>query len=178
MTRQPAIDIGILLIMAFQAHSHTPLFVRQPLNVLNLTVAFLAGDFAVDVSLMIEQDMLGHIVDFFPGSGCSVVEILMFLLNPGMFFDDIVMAVQTLFHRWNARMVGVGNIGMTVLALDLLDAAMHRVAERYRLFRSESEPRPGPKYINKACGCQYGDQGQKNNYRILSQRFIPCQKAT
>ena len=105
MTRQPAIDIGILLIVTFQAHSHAPIFVRQSLNVLNLTVAFLAGNFTVDMALMIEQDMLGHIVDFFPGSGGLAIEILMLLLDPGMFFDDIIMAVQTLFHRRNARKV-------------------------------------------------------------------------
>ena len=54
---------------------------------------------------MIEQDMLGHIVDFYPGGRGIGVEILVLLLNPGMFFDDIVMAVQALFHRRNARKV-------------------------------------------------------------------------
>ncbi len=105
MTRQPAIDVGIFLIMTFQAHPHAPIFVRQPLQVLNLPVAFPAGNFTVDMPLMIEQDVLGHIVDFHPGGGGLGVEILMLLLDPGMFFDDIVMAVQTLFHRRNARKV-------------------------------------------------------------------------
>ena len=154
VTRQPAIDIGILLIVAFQAHSHPPLLVRQSLNVLNQTVAFLAGNFAVDVPLMIEQDVLGHIVDLFPGSRGLGVEVFVLLLDPGMFFDDVVMAVQTFFHRRNARMIGIGNIGMTVLTLDLLDAAVHRVAERYRLFRSKPAYRPNPKNINEARGCQ------------------------
>ena len=95
MTRQPAIDIGFALIVTFQAHPHAPLLVRQPVKVLNLPVAFPAGNFAVDMPLMIEQDVLGHIVDFLPGSGCSGVVILMLLLDPGMFFDDIVVAVQT-----------------------------------------------------------------------------------
>ena len=101
MTRQPAINVGIFLFMTFQALPHPPIFVRQSLNVLNLTVAFPAGNFTVNMSLMIEQDMLGHIVDFHPGGGGFGVEILVLLLNPGMFFDDIVMAVQTLFHRRN-----------------------------------------------------------------------------
>ena len=154
MTGQPAIDVGILLIVAFQTHSHAPLLVRQPLTVLNLPVAFLAGNFAVDMALMIEQHMLGHIVNLFPGSGGLGIEILMLLLDPGMFFDDVVMAMQTLFHRWDAGMIGIGNIGMTVLALNLLDAAVHRVAEGNRLFRSESAYRPNPKNINESYGCQ------------------------
>ena len=149
MACQPAIDVGIPFIVAFQAHPHTPFLVRQALVVLNLSVAFLAGDFAVDVPLVIEQNMLGHIVDFFPGRGCFCVVIFMLLLNPGMLFDDIVMAVQTLFHRWDARVIGIGNIGMAVLALDLLDAAVNRVAERNRLLRSEGPARPGPEHIDE-----------------------------
>ena len=67
MACQPAIDVGIAFIVAFQAHPHAPLLARQSLVGLNLSVAFLAGNFTIDVPLMIEQDMLGHIVDFFPG---------------------------------------------------------------------------------------------------------------
>ena len=105
MTRQPAIDIGILFIVTFQAHPHAPFFVRQSLNVLNLPVAFLAGNFAVDVPLMVKQDVLGHIVYFHPGGGGLGVEVFVLLLDPGMFFDDVIMAVQTLLHRRNARKI-------------------------------------------------------------------------
>jgi hypothetical protein len=100
----------------------------------------------------------------------------MLLLDPGMIFDDVVMAVQTFFHRGNARVIGIGHIRMTVLALDLLDAAVHRVAEGNRLFRPESASRPRPKNNNKARARQCGDQGQQNNYKIIFQRNIPYQK--
>jgi len=149
VTRQPTVDVRIFLFMTFNTNPHAPLLVRQPVKVLNLPVAFPAGNFAVDMPLMIEQDMLGHIVYFLPGSGCLGVVILMLLLDPGMFFYDIVMAVQTLFHRRNARVIGIGHIRMTVLALDLLDAAVHGVAEGDRLFRSEFAPRPLPKNIDE-----------------------------
>ena len=151
MTRQPAIDVSILFIVAFQAHPHAPLFVRQPVKVLNLPVAFPAGNFTIDMALMIEQDMLGYIVNLFPRSGGLGIEVFVLLLNPGMFFDDIIVAVQTLFHRWNAGVVGIGNIGVTVLALDLLDTAVHGVAEGDRLFRAESATRPAPKNIDEGC---------------------------
>lgn len=75
----------------------------------------------------------------------------MLLLNPGMIFNNVVMAVQTLFHRRNARVIGIGHIGMAVLALDLLDAAVNRVAEGNRLLRSEFAPRPLPKNIDEGC---------------------------
>ena len=47
---------------------------------------------------------------------------------------------------------------MAVLALNLLDATVHIVAEGNRLFRAETALRPHPKNINEARGCQYGDQ--------------------
>ena len=148
------------------------------MKVLNLPVAFLTSYFAVDVALMIKQDMLGHIIYFYPGSGCLGVEIFMLLLDPGVLFNNIVVAVQTLFHRRNARVIRIRNIGMTILALDLLDAAVHSMAEGNRLLRTESAPRPPPKHIDKCCGSQYGDQCQKDDLRIFSQRIIPCQNMT
>ena len=105
MTRQPAIDIGIFFIVTFQAHPHAPIFVRQSLQVLNQSVAFPAGNFAVDVALMVEQHVFRYVVYLDPGRRGLGVEILVLLLNPGMFFDDIVMAVQTFSHRRNARKI-------------------------------------------------------------------------
>ena len=105
MTGQPAINVGILLIMTFQAHPHAPIFVRQSLQVLNQSVAFPAGNFAVDVALMVEQHVFRYVVYLDPGRRGLGVEILVLLLDPGMFFDDVVVAVQTLFHRRNARKI-------------------------------------------------------------------------
>jgi len=89
--------------MAFDTNPHPPVLVRQPLKVLNQPVAFPAGNFAVDVPLMIEQHVLGHVVHLDPGGGALRVEILVLLLDPGMSLYNIVMAVQTLFNRRNAR---------------------------------------------------------------------------
>jgi hypothetical protein len=149
MTCQPAIDVGILFIMAFNAFAHAPFLVGQALVVLNLSVAFLAGNFAVDVPLVIEQNMLGDIVDFFPGRGCFRIVIFMLLLDPRVFFNDIVVAVQAFFHRRYARVIGIGNIGMAILALDLLDPAVDRVAEGDWLLRSEGPSRPLPKNVDE-----------------------------
>jgi hypothetical protein len=103
---------------------------------LNLAVALLAGNVFVNVPLMVEQDVLGHIVHFHPGGRGVRVEIFVFLLNPGMPFDDVVMALQTEFHRRQSRKIGVGYVWVTILALNLFDAAVDVVAERYRLFRA------------------------------------------
>jgi hypothetical protein len=91
-----------------------------------------------------------YVVYLDPGRGGLSVEILVLLLDPGMFFDDIVMAVQTLSHRRNAREIGIGNVGVAILALDLLDAAVHIVAEGDRLLRAETAPRPLPENIDES----------------------------
>jgi len=79
------------------------------------------------------------------------VEIPVLLLDPGMFFYNIVMAMQTLFNGGNAREIRVGHVGVAVLALYLLDATVHIVAERYRLFRAETALGPNPESIDKSC---------------------------
>ena len=150
MTRQPAINIDFFLVVAFQAHPHPPILGRQPLQVLNQSMAFPASYFGVDVALMVEQHVFRYVVYLDPGRGGLGVEILVLLLDPGMFFDDIVMAVQTLSHRRNAREIGIGNVGVAILALDLLDATVDIVAEGNRLFRTETARRPRPENIDKS----------------------------
>jgi len=54
MTRQPAADISIFFAVALDALAHAPVFVRQSLKILYLTVAFLTGDFVVYMALVVE----------------------------------------------------------------------------------------------------------------------------
>jgi len=103
VTRQPAVYICLLLFVAFDTHPHPPLFGRQPMKVFYLSVAFLAGNFAVDVPLVIEQDVLGHIIYFHPGGRGLGVEVFVLLLDLRVFINNIIVAVQTLFHRRDAR---------------------------------------------------------------------------
>ena len=67
----------------------------------------------------------------------------MFFLNPRIFDDNVVVAMQAFFHRRQPRMVGVCHIGVAILALNLFDAAVDIVAEGDRLLRT------GP-------GCRFG----------------------
>jgi hypothetical protein len=137
MACQPAIEVGIFLSVARNTLIHVPGLMRQPLKVLHLSVAFGAGDFAVDVALVIKQYMFGHIIKLYPGRWRVGVEVFVFLFNPGMVGDDIVMAVQTFFHRRDSGMIGIGHVGVAVLTLDLLDPTVNIMAERNRLLRSD-----------------------------------------
>jgi hypothetical protein len=66
---------------------------------------------------------------------------------------------------------------VAILTLDLLDAAVHIVAEGDRLFRAETAHRRNPEKIHESGHTQQGDQRQENRYSIFSHRLIPCQKA-
>ena len=67
VTRQPTVYICLFLFVTFDTRSHAPLLGRQPMKVFNQAMAFLTGYFAIDMTLMIEQHMLGHVVNFNPG---------------------------------------------------------------------------------------------------------------
>ena len=131
--------------MAFQAHAHAPVFMRQAVQIGNLTMALLTGDFAVDVPLVIKEHMFGNIIDFYPGRWCIGVKIFVFFFYPGMIRDNIVMAMQTFFHRRHAGMIGIGYVRMTILALDLFDATVNIMTERDGLLRPDEGLRWGVK---------------------------------
>ena len=114
---------------------------RQALKVLHLSVTFGTGNFAVDMALVIKQHVFGHIIELYPGRWGVGVKVFVFLFYPGMVDNNIVMAVQTFFHRRYSGMIGIGHIGMTVLTLDLLDPTVNIVAERDRLLRSNGAMR-------------------------------------
>ena len=118
---------------------------------------------------MVKQYMLGYVVNLHPGRRSFGVKIHMFLFNPVMVGDNIFMAVQTFFHRRQSRMIRIVNIGMAKSALDLLYAAVHRVAERNRLFRSDPGGRRGVIKIQKSRDENQTANGQQNGGDVLSQ---------
>jgi hypothetical protein len=138
VARQPAIYVDVPLKVTGDAFIHVPGFVRQPVQVLNQTVALLARYVVVNVPLMVEQDVLGHVIDFYPGGRFLPVEIFVLLLNPRMPFNDVIMAVQALFHGRHSRKIGVGHVGVAILALNLFNPAVDVVTERNRLLGSQS----------------------------------------
>ena len=138
MARQPTIQIGLFSSMTLNAFPHAPVLIQQPLQVLDLAVAFPAGNLGVDMALMIEQHMLGYVIQLDPGGRGFRVEVIVLLLDLRVIFNDVIMAVQALFHRRDAREFGVGDVRVAELALDLFDADVHVMAEGNRLFRAES----------------------------------------
>jgi len=123
--------------MAVHTEPHLEAMTLEPVHGLHRTVAFLAGNFFPYVALMIEQYVLRNVVYFLPRGGRLVVEIPVLFLNPGMIGDNVLVTVQTLFHRRYSWKIGVAHIGVTVKALDLLYPNVQLMAERYGLFRTD-----------------------------------------
>jgi hypothetical protein len=136
MTCQPAVKVGFLFSMAVNAESHLKAVTLEPLHGLHRTVALLTGNLLPYVALMIEQYMLRQVVDFLPRSRRFVVEIPVLLLDPRMVGNDVLVAVETLLHRWYSRLIRISGIGMTKLTLDPLHPHVNLMAERNRLFRA------------------------------------------
>ena len=157
MACQPAIEVGIFLLVTLDALLHAPDFLRQALKFLYLSVAFLTGNFTVDMALVVKQHVLGHIIYFDPGGRRIGVKIFVFLFDPGMVGDNIFVAVQTFFDCRDSRMIGIGHIRVTVLTLDLFDPAVDSVAERDRLLRSDGAVRPIPIKENEHRNSQAGN---------------------
>jgi hypothetical protein len=68
-------------------------------------------------------------------------------------------------------MIGIGHIGMTVLALDLFDPAVNIVAEWDGLLRSDGGLRQSEKEENKRRNGQSGDQRGQDNDKVFTQCF-------
>ena len=123
--------------MAVHTEPHLEAMTLEPVHFLDRTVTFLAGNFFPYVPLMIEQYMLRNVVYFLPRGGRLVVEIPVLFLNPGMVGNDVLVTVQTLFHRRYSWKIGVARVGMTIETLDLLYPSVQLVAEGYGLCRTD-----------------------------------------
>jgi hypothetical protein len=93
VARQPATDVDFALAVASYAKGHEKDLALNPVHVLDLAVALLAGNLLSYVTLMVEQDVLSQVVRLFPGRGCASVVISMFFQNLRMFGDDVFMAI-------------------------------------------------------------------------------------
>jgi hypothetical protein len=122
--------------MAINTKSHFKAVILKPVHGFNGAVALLAGDLLPYVALMIEHYMLRKVVHSLPWGRRLGVEIPVLFLDPRMVGNDVLVAVQALFHRWQSRVIGVAHIGVTVETLDLFDPYMQLMAKRYGLFRA------------------------------------------
>src|SRR3989442_1348936 len=120
---------------------------RDPHELLDLTVARLAGEAGPDVPPMLEVDELRHLVDAHPRDRLLALpvalELLDFRVSGGG--DDLVAAHAALYRR-QPRVLRPPRVGVAVLTADLEGAGVDQVAEEDRLdgrARRIDRPREG-----------------------------------
>ena len=138
VTGQPTSEVGVFYLVTVDAKSHFKIDPFDPVHGFHAAVTFLAFDLAVYVALVIKQDMLGQVIDFPPRRGGFCIKISMFFLNPGVIGDDIIMAMETFFNRWQPGVIGTIHVRVAVPALGVFNPCMHPVAERNGLFRTDA----------------------------------------
>jgi hypothetical protein len=155
--------------MTFNTDPHAPDFTRQTLQIADLPVALLAGNLAIDVPLVIEHHVFGHVIDFYPRGGGLRVKIPMLLQDLRVLGNNILMTVQAFFHRRYSGKIRVSHIRVTELTLDLLDAVVHIVAEGDRLLGSDIGFGRKIKEINEGRYKKNSRAGYPNRYAVVSQ---------
>jgi hypothetical protein len=93
MACQPAVEVGIFLLVTRDALTHAPNFMRQTVKVLHLSMTFLTGNFAVNMTLVVKQHVFGYVIDLYPGRRGFGVKVFMFLFYPGVVGNNIFMTV-------------------------------------------------------------------------------------
>ncbi len=99
MTRQPAALVRVIFSMTGNTKSHLKLFLLQSIHCLNSAVAFFTFKIPFNVPLVVEENVLRHVVHLSPRRGGTGIEIIMFFQNLRMLGNNVRMTVQALFNR-------------------------------------------------------------------------------
>jgi hypothetical protein len=105
MARQPAVKLGIMLLVAFDAKAHLECNGVNAVHPADLAVAGAAINVPFKMGLMIKPAVIRNVHEPDPGHGCCGVKVmpqLHYLRMPG---DDRAMAEKAFAERRNA---GIG----------------------------------------------------------------------
>ena len=117
--------------------------------------------------LVVEEDMLRQVIGLSPRCGRPGIEVFMLLLDLWVIGNNVLVAIETLFHGRQSWMFGTAHIRMTKLTLDLLHTEMHLMAKGYGLRRSQIRKRCHVEQIQKK------EDGQEADSRDEKGSFIP-----
>jgi hypothetical protein len=134
MARQPAIELGVSLLMTIDTKSHLEIHLDQTIHLFYIPMALGTIDPLLDVPLMIELNVVGYIKDSNPGDRNLFFEMGPQLLDLWMLGNNVFVAEQAFPHCRNPCLSGSLHKGMTEPATDLLDSCVNPVAKIDRLF--------------------------------------------
>ncbi len=117
--------------------------------------------------LVVEEHMLSQVIGLSPRRGRPGIEVSMLLFDLWVIGNNVLVAIEALFHGRYTWMFGAPHVGMTELTLDLLHPGMHLVAKGYGLLRSQIRNRCHVEQIQEKEDGQEADSGDEKG------SFIP-----
>ena len=129
MTRQPAVQGCVLLLVAVYAECHLKVNLNQTVVSFHVAVAHRTIETSPNMGLVIELHVVGDVVDPHPGHRRLCVEMPSFLHDLRVLGNDVRVTEKTERHGRNARILRSIDIRMAEATTDLLVPCMDPVAE-------------------------------------------------
>ena len=129
MTRQPAVQLGIELLMTGDTKLHLKFHRHQSIHLLYFSVTVHTIDFSLDMGLVVEFYMIGYVIHPHPGDGGFGFQMPSLLHDLGMVGNNVLMTEETFTDLGDSSIMRAVNKGMAKSTVDLLHPGMNPVAE-------------------------------------------------
>jgi len=138
MASKPTVQLGLLLFVARDTELHLKIYGLQTVHALHIPVAYGAIQLSPKyVGLVVELDVIRHVIDPDPWNWSFCIEVLQFLNQLRVFGYDVLVAEEAFPYLRNARVPGSFRIGMAKSAIDLLHSSMNPMTEKDGLFGTD-----------------------------------------
>jgi hypothetical protein len=138
MTCQPTIQVNLSLPVARDTKTHFKSYSLDAVHGFNLPMAFSTGHAFPDMTLVVKESKLRNIVNLYPRYRRLRLKIPMLFSYFRMVGNNVLVTIETLFHRRYPRKGGAIHIRVTKLTGYSLYSRMHLMAKRYRLFSTDT----------------------------------------
>jgi hypothetical protein len=105
--------------------------------------------------------MLRQVIGLSPRCWRPGIEVFMLFLDLWVIGNNVLVAIEALFHGRHSWMFGTAHIRMTELTLDLLHTGMHLVAKGYGLRGAQIRKRCHVEQIQEKEDGQEADSGDE-----------------
>jgi len=129
MTRQPAVQGCVLLLVAVYAECHLKVNLNQTVVSFHVAVAHRTIDIGPNMGLVIELHVVGNVVDPHPGHRRLCVKMPSFLHDLRVLGNDVRVTEKTERHGRNARILRSIDIRMAEATTDLLVPCVDSMTE-------------------------------------------------
>jgi hypothetical protein len=137
MTRQPAIQLGIISLMTVDAKAHFEIHRHQAVRLLDISMACGAIDPRFDVRLMVELHVVGNVKNPHPRDRRFRIQAPSLFHDLGMLGNNVLVAEKAFAYLRNPRMVRPLHKRVTEATVDFFHPRMDSVAKINGLLRPQ-----------------------------------------